>query len=74
MAETGCTVQFVTHGMDEGPVIAQARVPVMLGDTTETLSCRVLVAEHQLYPAALRLVAEGKVRMEGAHAVFSNAA
>ena len=74
MAEHGCTVHFVTLGMDEGPVIAQARVPVMPGDTTETLSCRVLVAEHQLYPAALRLVAEGKVRMEGAHAVFSNAA
>ncbi len=74
VAEHGCTVHFVTLGMDEGPVIAQARVPVMLGDTTETLSCRVLVAEHQLYPAALRLVAEGNVRMEGAHAVFSNAA
>lgn len=73
-SDHGCTVHFVTLGMDEGPIIMQARVPVMPGDTPETLSCRVLVAEHQLYPAALRLVAEGKVRMEGDSAVFSNAA
>ena len=74
VSEHGCSVHFVTLGMDEGPVIGQARVPVMPGDTPETLSCRVLVAEHQLYPAALRLVAEGKVHMEGGQSVFSKAA
>jgi phosphoribosylglycinamide formyltransferase 1 len=59
VAEHGCTVHFVTLGVDEGPVIAQAKVPVLRGDTAETLASRVLAAEHQLYPAALRLVAEG---------------
>ena len=72
--EHGCTVHFVTAGVDEGPVIAQARVPVLAGDKPETLSARVLAEEHKLYPAALRLVAEGKVRMEDARAVFSSAA
>jgi phosphoribosylglycinamide formyltransferase 1 len=59
VAEHGCTVHFVTLGVDEGPIIAQAKVPVLPGDTAETLASRVLVAEHQLYPAALRLVADG---------------
>jgi phosphoribosylglycinamide formyltransferase 1 len=61
VAEHGCTVHFVTLGVDEGPIIAQAKVPVLPGDTAETLASRVLVAEHQLYPAALRLVAEGNL-------------
>jgi phosphoribosylglycinamide formyltransferase 1 len=61
VAEHGCTVHFVTLGVDEGPVIAQAKVPVLPDDTAETLASRVLVAEHQLYPAALRLVAEGNL-------------
>jgi phosphoribosylglycinamide formyltransferase 1 len=72
-AEHGCTVHFVTAGVDEGPVISQARVPVLAGDTPETLGARVLAEEHILYPAALRLVAEGKVRMEDGGAVFSAA-
>ncbi len=59
----GCTVHFVTEGMDEGPVIAQAAVPVLPDDTEESLAARVLKAEHRLYPLALRLVAEEKVRM-----------
>jgi phosphoribosylglycinamide formyltransferase 1 len=59
VSEHGCTVHFVTLGVDEGPIIAQAKVPVLPGDTPETLASRVLAAEHQLYPAALRLVAEG---------------
>ncbi|WP_439634167.1 phosphoribosylglycinamide formyltransferase [Glycocaulis sp.] len=54
-AEHGCTVHWVTPGMDEGPVIAQARVPVLPGDTPETLAARVLVEEHRLYPEALKL-------------------
>ena len=59
----GCSVHFVTEGMDDGPVIAQAAVPVMPQDTEATLAARVLRAEHRLYPQALRLVAEGRVRM-----------
>jgi formyltetrahydrofolate-dependent phosphoribosylglycinamide formyltransferase len=56
--EAGCTVHLVTAGVDEGPILDQARVPVVAGDTPETLSARVLAAEHRLYPAALaRLVA-----------------
>ncbi|HZY68075.1 MAG TPA: phosphoribosylglycinamide formyltransferase [Devosia sp.] len=55
----GCTVHFVTPGMDEGPVIAQGRVPVLTGDTPDTLAARVLVEEHKLYPRALAMVARG---------------
>jgi phosphoribosylglycinamide formyltransferase 1 len=73
VAEHGCTVHFVTAGVDEGPVIAQAKVPVLPGDTPDKLSARVLAEEHKLYPAALRLVAEGKVRMEGGLVAFSAA-
>jgi len=64
--EHGCSVHFVTPGLDEGPVIAQARVPVLVGDTAETLSDRVLVEEHALYPRALAMVAAGEVRFDGA--------
>jgi formyltetrahydrofolate-dependent phosphoribosylglycinamide formyltransferase len=64
VSEHGCTVHFVTQGVDEGPVISQARVPVLPGDTAQSLGARVLAEEHRLYPAALRLVAEGTVRME----------
>lgn len=60
----GCTVHFVTAGMDEGPTIAQAIVPVLEVDTPETLTARVLVAEHSLYPAALRLIADGTITMD----------
>lgn len=67
----GCTVHFVTPAMDDGPIIAQAAVPVLFGDTETTLAARVLKAEHELYPMALRLVCEGKARMEGGRAVFS---
>ncbi len=72
MTEAGCTVHFVTEGMDEGPVILQAKVPVLPGDTAEALAARVLVEEHRTYPAALRLIAEGKVWMEDGKAVDKN--
>ncbi len=49
----GCTVHLVTETMDEGPILAQATVPVLPGDTEETLAARVLAREHELYPAAL---------------------
>ena len=67
----GCTVHFVTPEMDEGPIIAQAAVPVLTDDTEETLGERVLKLEHRLYPLALRLLAEGSVRMSDGVAVFS---
>lgn len=52
-AEAGCTVHVVTDTLDDGPVLAQARVPILPGDTAETLAARVLVEEHRLYPRAL---------------------
>ncbi len=55
---TGCTVHYVVPELDAGPTIAQAEVPVLPGDTEETLSARILEAEHQLYPAALRTALE----------------
>ena len=71
----GCTVHFVTSELDHGPIIAQASVPVLPGDTPDTLAARVLQQEHQLYPRAIRwfldgeLVIEGdKVRVKGNHA------
>ncbi|MDK4714571.1 phosphoribosylglycinamide formyltransferase [Rhizobium sp. CNPSo 4039] len=69
MRIAGCTVHFVTEGMDEGPVVGQAAVPVLTDDTADSLAARVLTVEHQLYPQSLRLVAEGKVRMEDGKAV-----
>lgn len=63
--EHGCTVHFVTLGLDEGPAILQARVPVLPGDTPETLSARILVEEHRIYPEALRMLASGETRFLG---------
>lgn len=70
MRIAGCTVHFVTPEMDDGPIIAQAAVPIRIGDSEAELTARVLKAEHQLYPSALRLLAEGRVRMEAGRAVF----
>jgi phosphoribosylglycinamide formyltransferase-1 len=61
----GCTVHFVVPEMDEGPIVAQAAVPVRDDDTPESLGARVLSQEHVIYPLALRLVAGGSVRVEG---------
>ncbi|MFN3229774.1 MAG: phosphoribosylglycinamide formyltransferase [Asticcacaulis sp.] len=52
-AEAGCTVHLVTSGVDEGPILGQARVPILSGDTPDTLAARVLTQEHRLYPAML---------------------
>ena len=65
VAEHGCTVHFVTPGMDEGPAILQARVPVLPGDTAESLAARVLIEEHRAYPKALAMVARGEVSFGG---------
>jgi len=67
--ESGATVHFLTPALDAGPIIAQARVPVLPGDTVETLSARVLAVEHTLYPDALKLVAQSRVRLENGKAV-----
>jgi phosphoribosylglycinamide formyltransferase-1 len=61
---TGCTVHFVRAEMDDGPIIVQAAVPVLPGDDAERLAARVLAVEHRAYPLALRLIAEGRVRVE----------
>lgn len=58
-AEAGCTVHEVTAELDAGPILGQARVPVLQGDTEDTLAARVLAMEHQLYPAVLRRFATG---------------
>jgi phosphoribosylglycinamide formyltransferase-1 len=59
----GCTVHFVTPEVDAGPIIAQAAVPVLAGDTPRTLAARVLRQEHRLFPLAVRWLAEGRVRL-----------
>ncbi|MDB4896692.1 MAG: phosphoribosylglycinamide formyltransferase [Firmicutes bacterium] len=61
----GCTVHFVTEGMDEGPIVMQAAVPVLEDDTVASLSERILVEEHRIYPEAVRLFASGQLRLEG---------
>lgn len=61
-AEAGCTVHEVTPALDAGPILGQARVPILPGDTPQTLAARVLVQEHRLYPAVLRRFAAGDRR------------
>ncbi len=62
---SGCTVHFVDENLDAGPVILQAAVPVLDEDTPETLAARILKEEHRIYTEAVRLVLEGRYRMEG---------
>lgn len=62
---SGCTVHFVDEGMDTGPIIIQAAVPVVQGDTEDTLSARILELEHAIYPEAVRLFAEGRIIVQG---------
>jgi formyltetrahydrofolate-dependent phosphoribosylglycinamide formyltransferase len=66
----GCTVHFVTPGVDEGPVIAQAAVPVLPEDDEPALAARVLAQEHRIYPAALAWAASGAARLEGGRVVL----
>ena len=61
----GCTVHFVTEGVDEGPIILQAAVPILDEDTPNTLAARILEQEHKIYPRAVQLFAEGRLRIEG---------
>lgn len=69
--QSGATVHFVVPELDAGPIIGQAAVPVLAGDTPETLAARVLLAEHKLYPSCLKMLCEGRVRLEQGRAVFA---
>lgn len=62
---SGCTVHFVDEGMDTGPIILQAVVPVFQSDTPETLAARILKCEHEIYVEAVKLFAEGRLSVEG---------
>ena len=64
---SGCTIHFVDEGMDSGPIILQAAVPVEDNDTEDTLAARVLVQEHILYPRAIELYLKGHLVVEGRH-------
>lgn len=70
----GCTVHYVRVEMDTGPIIVQAAVTVGDDDTPDSLAARVLEQEHKAYPLAVRLIAEGRVRLEGDRAVVKRAA
>lgn len=65
----GCTVHFVDEGLDSGPIILQKCVPVLPGDTEETLTARILEQEHIIYPEAVKLFTEGKLKIEGRNVV-----
>ena len=66
----GCTVHFVDGGVDTGPIIAQAVVPVLDDDTEQTLSARILIEEHRIYPHALQLLAEGRLKLVGRRVII----
>lgn len=68
----GCTVHFVDEGVDTGPIILQAVVPIKDNDTEESLSKRILAKEHRIYPEAVSLVAQGKVRVTGRKTVIKS--
>jgi phosphoribosylglycinamide formyltransferase-1 len=64
-------VHFVDAGTDTGPIIVQAAVPVMDGDTETSLSARILVEEHRVYPEAIRLFAAGRLKVEGRKVIIA---
>ena len=66
---SGCTVHIVDEGTDTGPIVIQAAVPVLDGDTEESLAARILVQEHRCYPRAIALLAQGRARVEGRRVV-----
>lgn len=71
---SGCTVHLVDSGVDTGPIILQAVVPVKDNDTEESLSRRILAKEHEIYPEAVKLFAEGKIRIDGRRTKIMNPA
>jgi phosphoribosylglycinamide formyltransferase 1 len=68
---SGCTAHFVDEHLDAGPIILQAVVPVDEGDTAETLAARILVEEHRIYSEAVRIVLEGRYRIEGRRVILA---
>jgi len=68
---SGCTVHYVRHEMDEGPILAQAVVPIHNADTPDDLAKRILAQEHRIYPLAVQWIAEGRVRTEGPRVIVS---
>lgn len=68
----GCTIHYVRPEMDDGPIIMQAAVPIAADETEESLAEKVLAYEHKMYPAAVRLIAEGKIRVSGRKCVFKD--
>ena len=70
---TGCTVHYVRPEMDEGPIIVQAAVPVLPGDDADTIAARVLEQEHVIYPLAVKLIAENRVRVDAERALIDDA-
>ncbi|MBI1748007.1 MAG: phosphoribosylglycinamide formyltransferase [Acidobacteria bacterium] len=71
---TGCTVHFVDEGVDSGPIIVQAAVAVLMGDTVESLSARILQQEHILYSQAIGYALDGRCRVEGRRVLIANEA
>lgn len=69
---SGCTVHFVDEGVDTGPIIIQAVVPVHTNDTADTLAARILKEEHKIYPQAIRYFAEGRIIKNGRHIEIKN--
>lgn len=70
----GCTVHFVDGGVDTGPILIQAVVPILDDDNEESLSARILVQEHRVYPRAIQFLAQGRVRIEGRRVRIADAA
>ena len=68
---SGCTVHFVDEQIDHGPIILQKSVPVLEGDTRETLAARILEQEHKTYPKAIQLYAKGRLKIDGRHVRIS---
>lgn len=68
----GCTVHFVTEGVDEGPIILQAAVPILDSDTPEKLAARILNQEHKIFPRAVQLFAEGRLKVDGRRVLIAD--
>jgi len=69
---SGCTVHFADEGVDTGPVIIQAMVPVLVDDTADTLAARILKEEHRIYPQAIQFYAEGRIQINGRKVFIRN--
>ncbi|MFA5701831.1 MAG: formyltransferase family protein, partial [Desulfuromonas sp.] len=70
---SGCTVHFIDDGVDTGPIITQAVVPILANDTEESLSARILEQEHRIYPLAIQLFAAGALKVEGRRVAIDSA-